>query len=238
MTRDRRPLWLAPTTARPRLRSRRARAMLQAAGIPSRPCPADIDERAVEAPLGAERRGAGRRRRRAGRGQGRRGRAMRHPGRVVLGADQTLACDGERLHKPARHGRGAPRSCCRCRAGPISLHSGGRWCATATTSCWRHVETRRLTMRPLSDGHHRPLSARGRRKAPVQRRRLPDRRRRASSSSSASRATISPSSACRSCRCSPRCASRPRASLSADRMAAMTPRLRHRLSRRAIRARR
>jgi septum formation protein len=76
------------------------REMLRAAGIPLEIAKADIDERAVERPLVEE-----------GASPVQIALALAcakalavsaaHPGRVVLGADQTLACAGTAFHKPA-----------------------------------------------------------------------------------------------------------------------------------------
>ncbi|HEV7256297.1 MAG TPA: Maf family protein [Bosea sp. (in: a-proteobacteria)] len=75
------------------------RDMLIAAGIPLEVAKPDIDERAVEAPLVA-----------AGSPREAVAAALAcakalvvsqaNPGRLVLGADQTLVCDGEAFHKP------------------------------------------------------------------------------------------------------------------------------------------
>ncbi len=75
------------------------RAMLEAAGVPVEICKPTLDERAVEAPLlaqgaPAETVAAALARAKAFSGAG------AHPGRIVLGADQTLACDGRLFHKP------------------------------------------------------------------------------------------------------------------------------------------
>jgi septum formation protein len=76
------------------------RAMLAAAGVPVETLPSRVDEREVEAPLLA-----------AGAPPPSVASALAaakalavsvdQPGRIVLGADQILACDGETLHKPA-----------------------------------------------------------------------------------------------------------------------------------------
>jgi septum formation protein len=79
-------------------RSASRRRMLEAAGIPIEICIPDVDERAVEATAGApappdaavllarEKAQAA---------------ARLMPGRIVAGADQTLAFEGRRLNKPA-----------------------------------------------------------------------------------------------------------------------------------------
>lgn len=73
------------------------RAMLEAAAIPFRTLPADIDERAVEAELGAARpdevaTALARAKALAA--------SARAPGELVLGSDSLVTCDGFRFDKP------------------------------------------------------------------------------------------------------------------------------------------
>src|SRR6476619_3881864 len=90
------PLWLA---ARPLVlasKSAARRALLKAAGVPVEIEPADIDERAVEARAGLNDAGIAavllaREEAKAV--------AQKHPGRMVLGADQTLALGNRRFSK-------------------------------------------------------------------------------------------------------------------------------------------
>ncbi len=92
-------LWLAGEPLLLASGSATRRGMLESAGIPVEVVKADIDERAVEAPLLA-----------AGSPHGAVAAALAfakalavsqaHPDRCVLGADQTLTCDGEVFHKP------------------------------------------------------------------------------------------------------------------------------------------
>jgi septum formation protein len=72
--------------------------LLAAAGLPVETEAPGIDERAVE----AETRGSGTRQI-ARRLAGEKALAVsrRHPDRIVIGADQTLACEGRLFHKPA-----------------------------------------------------------------------------------------------------------------------------------------
>ena len=90
--------WLAPTPLVLASRSAARRTLLEAAGIPIELCPADLDERALEgsavsqsptavAALLAREKAAIV--------------AKAHPGRLVLGADQTLAFADQRFSKPA-----------------------------------------------------------------------------------------------------------------------------------------
>jgi septum formation protein len=92
-------LWLASQPLLLASGSTTRRDMLVAAGIPVEIARPDIDERAVEAPLLA-----------AGSPRDAVAAALAcakalvvsqaNPGRLVLGADQTLTCDGEAFHKP------------------------------------------------------------------------------------------------------------------------------------------
>lgn len=92
-------LWLAPSPLLLASGSATRRDMLMAAGIPVEAVKPQIDERAVEAPLLA-----------AGSPPDAVAAALAcakaltvsldHPGRLVLGADQTLTCDGQAFHKP------------------------------------------------------------------------------------------------------------------------------------------
>ncbi len=91
--RDKRPLLLASG-------SPTRRDMLIAAGIPVETIRPDLDERAAEAPLlkqGAPAKSV------AGALACAKalGVSVSNPGRLVLGADQSLSCDGEIHHKPA-----------------------------------------------------------------------------------------------------------------------------------------
>ena len=92
-------LWLAADPLLLASGSTTRRDMLVAAGIPVEIVRPDIDERAVEAPLLA-----------GGSPPAAVAAALacakalavsqRNPGRIVLGADQTLTCDGVAFHKP------------------------------------------------------------------------------------------------------------------------------------------
>lgn len=73
--------------------------MLVAAGIPVEAMPADIDERAVEKALG-DTNDPGNVALHLAREKAR-AVAMRMPGRLVIGADQTLALGGQRFTKPS-----------------------------------------------------------------------------------------------------------------------------------------
>jgi septum formation protein len=139
-------LWLASQPLLLASRSAARLAMIEAAGIPVEVAAADIDERAVEASAGvsdatqtaimlaqAKARAVG----------------SQRPGRIVVGADQTLALGQQRFDKPPD--RAAAREQLRALAGRShELHS-----AVAVVRdqgvVFSHVETARLTMRALSD---------------------------------------------------------------------------------------
>jgi septum formation protein len=139
-------LWLAPEPLLLASRSAARRAMIEAAGIPVDIAAIAIDERAVEASAGpsdarqtalmlaqAKAKAAG----------------SRWPGRIVVGADQTLALGQQRFDKP--RDRATARDQLRALAGRShELHS-----AVAVVRdqgvVFSHAETARLTMRALSD---------------------------------------------------------------------------------------
>ena len=92
------PLWLGAHPLVLASQSEIRRAILRAAGIPLDVSPADIDERAIAAAAGIEDPGEvaallAREKARAV--------AVRMPGRLVLGADQTLALGQRMFSKPA-----------------------------------------------------------------------------------------------------------------------------------------
>ena len=96
------------------------RAMLDAAGVPYRAIPASVDERALEAGLGA-----------AGPDQIARALSVakaqavspQAPGEIVLGSDSLVVCGGQRFDKPAD--RAAAAAHLRFFSGKIMhLHSG------------------------------------------------------------------------------------------------------------------
>lgn len=91
-------LWIAPEPLVLASRSRSRQALLTAAGLPFIAAPADIDERAAEQTMPGT--GAADVARHLARAKAL-ATAARHPGRLVLGADQTLGLDDEILSKPA-----------------------------------------------------------------------------------------------------------------------------------------
>jgi septum formation protein len=139
-------LWLVPVPLVLASRSAARRALLEAAGIPVELRPADIDERGLEggvreqepavvAALLAREKAAHV--------------AKSHPGRLVLGADQTLALAGKRFSKPAD--RMAARAQIKALAGRThELHAAIAFVQDGAV-LFEHVETARLTMRTFSD---------------------------------------------------------------------------------------
>jgi len=140
------PLWLAAAPLVLASRSTVRGALLAAAGVPIEVCPADIDERGLEA--GAPRQApvaiaALLAREKASAVE------RLNPGRLILGADQTLSLDGERFAKPAD--RTAARAQLRALSGRThELYSAIAFVQDATV-LFEHVGVARLTMRAFSD---------------------------------------------------------------------------------------
>ena len=139
-------LWLAADPLMLASRSAARRDMLVAAGVPVEVRPADLDERSLESGAGS-----------AGPGTVAaflaREKALvvarANPGRLVVGADQTLALGARRFAKPAD--RAAAGEQLRALAGRThELHSAVAF-VQDTTMLFEHVGVARLTMRPLSD---------------------------------------------------------------------------------------
>ena len=139
-------LWLADQPLLLASRSAVRRALLEAAGIPLEVAPADIDERAVE-----KRASAGTAADAASllaREKSRAGCAGRK-GRLVVGADQTLALGRTRFTKPVD--RDSAREQLKSLAGRThELHSAVA-VARDGRVLFSKVDTARLTMRELSD---------------------------------------------------------------------------------------
>jgi len=139
-------LWLSPQPLVLASKSAARRASLEAAGVPIEPRPADLDERSVEqealsqVPAAIAAHLA---RKKASHV------AKLFPGRLVLGADQTLALDEGRFTKPA--GRAAARSQLRALSGRShELHSAIAFVQDEDV-LFEFVDHARLTMRALSD---------------------------------------------------------------------------------------
>jgi septum formation protein len=140
------PLWLATAPLVLASRSAVRRTLLEAAGIAVEICPADIDERGVEAgaPLQAPVAIAALLAREKASVI-----AGRNRGRLVLGADQTLSLDGRRFTKPV------DRTAARAQLRALSGRSHELYSAIAFVRddavLFEHVGVARLTMRALSD---------------------------------------------------------------------------------------
>jgi septum formation protein len=140
------PLWLAAAPLVLASRSAVRRMLLEAAGIPVEICPADIDERGVEAaaPLQAPVAIAALLAREKAAII-----AARNRGRLVLGADQTLSLDGRRFTKPAD--RTAARAQLRALSGRThELYSAIAFVQDGAV-LFEYVGVARLTMRAVSD---------------------------------------------------------------------------------------
>ncbi len=140
------PLWLAATPLVLASRSAVRRTLLEAAGIAVEICPADIDERGVEAgaPLQAPVAIAALLAREKASVI-----AGRNRERLVLGADQTLSLDGRRFTKPAD--RAAARAQLRALSGRThELYSAIAFVHDGVV-LFEHVGVARLTMRAVSD---------------------------------------------------------------------------------------
>jgi septum formation protein len=139
-------LWLSAEPLVLASRSHARRTLIESAGIPVEVAPADIDERAVEARASAARAVdsavlLAREKARAG--------CAGRKGRLVVGADQTLALGYARFTKPVD--RDTAREQLRALAGRThELHSAVA-VARDGRVLFSEVDTARLTMRPLSD---------------------------------------------------------------------------------------
>lgn len=124
------------------------REMLAAAGLPLLVDPANVDERSIEARL--EARGAGRAEVALALAQAKaRIVSRRQTDKWVLGADQTLECEGRGFNKPSSRAE---------LAGQLRALAGRSHVLLSAASLWRGgaeqfhaTQTARLTMRPLSD---------------------------------------------------------------------------------------
>lgn len=142
-------LWLPPQALVLASGSITRRDMLMAAGVPVETVKPAVDERAVEAPLLA-----------SGESPARIALALavakasavsaQQPDRLVLGADQTLACAGEAFHKPADRAA-AGRQIAALAGCDHELHSAFALVRAGELLAKGH-QTARLTMRPLTPG--------------------------------------------------------------------------------------
>jgi septum formation protein len=140
------PFWLADEPLVLASKSAIRHAILRDAGIPVAVEPADIDERAIEQRSAKEDAGelaavlACEKARTV---------AARFPGRLVLGADQTLAL-GERRFSKSADRAGARRQLAALRGQTHELHSAVAL-VRGSSVLFEHREVARLTMRSFSD---------------------------------------------------------------------------------------
>lgn len=139
-------LWLAPEPLVLASKSTVRRTVLEAAGIPVEVVPADIDERAIESRASASEPGEvaallAREKALAV--------ASRMPGRLVLGADQTLALGARRFSKPAD--LAAARAQLLVLRGQIHALHSGLAVARDQTVLYADVAVAHLTMRDFSE---------------------------------------------------------------------------------------
>src|SRR5262252_1173087 len=140
------PLWLAGEPLVLASKSAIRHALLRDAGVPVEVQPADIDERTIEQQNPA--RDAGELAALLAREKARTI-AARLPGRLVLGADQTLALGERRFAKPGdRAGARAQLQTLRGRTN--ELHTAVAL-VRESTIVFEHREVARLTMRAFSD---------------------------------------------------------------------------------------
>jgi septum formation protein len=140
-------LWLAEQPLVLASRSESRRAVLAGAGIPLEILPADVDERAIEADAGALSPSdiavlLARQKAHAV--------AARRPGRLVVGADQTLALGDRLFTKPAD--LSAARDQLRSLRGRTHTLHSGVVLVRDTDILFEHCETARMTVRDFSDG--------------------------------------------------------------------------------------
>jgi len=139
-------LWLAADPLVLASKSAVRRALLESAGVPVEVHPADLDERGLEAGAGSAAPGAiaallAREKASVV--------ARLYPGRLVLGADQTLALGAKRFAKPAD--RAAAREQLQALSGRThELHAAAAFMQDGTV-LFEHAGAARLTMRTLSD---------------------------------------------------------------------------------------
>ena len=140
-------LWLAEEPLLLASKSAVRRALLQAAGIEVETEAADIDERTIEAQAGLS--DPGEVAKLLAREKARTV-SLKQPGRVVLGADQTLALGARRFSKAAD--RAAARDQLRALRGKThALHSAVAVMRDGAV-LFERVAVARLTMREFSDG--------------------------------------------------------------------------------------
>jgi septum formation protein len=127
--------------------SRSRRALLENAGLTLDVVPADLDERAAEEPL--LKAGATPEDIALALAMGKATMVSEaHPGALVIGADQMLELEGERLNKPEDM-EAARRQLLRLSGKTHTLHSAV-CCARGRGIVWQHAEPAYMTMRKLT----------------------------------------------------------------------------------------
>lgn len=153
----RQALWRAPAPLVLASASPIRRAIIDSLGIPVESLPATIDERALEAQLAT---GSPLEIAQTLSSAKADAVSARLAGRLVLGADQTLAVAGRILHKATSRQQAADHLAL-LSGRSHQLHAGLALSRNGRT-IWRHVETASLTVRPLSAGFiHAYLDAAG-----------------------------------------------------------------------------
>jgi septum formation protein len=140
------PLWLAEKPLVLASRSKARQMLLTAAGVAAEVRPADLDERSLEAGASSPAPGAVAAHLARAKASAV---AWLWPGRLTLGADQTLALGAERFAKPVD--RTAARRQLRALRGQAhELHSAIAFVKDGTV-LFEHIGVARLTMRAFSD---------------------------------------------------------------------------------------
>jgi septum formation protein len=139
-------LWLASAPLVLASKSEVRRAVLEAAGLPVEIVPADIDERGIEKSAAAS---APRDVARLLAREKAKAVAAKMPGRLVVGADQTLALGKERFSKPAN--RDAARAQLLTLRGKTHELCAGIALARDSTVIYEDCALARLTMRNFSE---------------------------------------------------------------------------------------
>jgi septum formation protein len=140
------PLWLADQPLVLASKSDVRGKILAAAGLPLEIRPAQIDERAIEANGGAPDPAAAARLLARAKACAV---AAAQPGRLVLGADQTLACGGRRFSKPANAAEAAAQL--RALRGRSHELNSALALVRDTEVLFDCTDSARLTMRDFSD---------------------------------------------------------------------------------------
>jgi septum formation protein len=140
------PLWLASAPLVLASKSEVRKSVLAAAGLPVEVMPADIDERGIE---NASAEKSPREVARLLAREKAKAVAARMPGRLVLGADQTLSLGAERFSKPA--GREAARAQLLKLRGKTHELSSGIAIARDGVTLFEDCAVARLTMRNFSE---------------------------------------------------------------------------------------